>query len=88
MISETLWVVGLFFLTVGPTFRYYLRESTVFLHTSLISRITCLFSCQSLSAGTANAFKSQLEKFWSHHPVRFDFIANLTSIENELEVKK
>jgi len=35
-----------------------------------------------VDASTVNTFKSQLDKFWSHQLVKFDFTANLTGTGN------
>ena len=35
-----------------------------------------------VDAGTVNAFKARLDKFWSHQVVKFDFTANLTGTGN------
>ena len=42
-----------------------------------------------VNGSTVNAFKVQLDKFWSHQAVKFDLTADLTGIGNRSEeVKK
>jgi len=37
---------------------------------------------------TVNAFKAQLDKFWSHRAVKYDFTADLTGTGNRSEIIK
>jgi len=42
-----------------------------------------------VDAGTVNAFKAQLHKFWSHQAVEYDFTADLTGTGNRsIEILK
>ena len=41
-----------------------------------------------VDAGTINAFKARLEKFWMHKAIKYDFTADLTGTGNRSEVTK
>jgi len=41
-----------------------------------------------VDASTVNAFKAQLDKFWSHQAVKHDFTADLTGTGNRSKVLK
>ena len=67
---------------INHSFHYDLRKHYF---SARIVNIRNSLSNSVVDASTINVFKGQLDKFWLHQAVKYDFTADLTGTGNQLE---